>query len=89
MEAAEVTFGDGRRFEVATMRGVAFYLRGWAARRWEPDEGEWADDVESGLVRAVMVGDDYEHTVDVAGLTEINDDDYCAGCGQIGCHAYG
>jgi hypothetical protein len=40
-------------------------------------------------VRAVMVGDDAEHIVDTDDLTEIGDDDYCAGCGQTGCYADG
>jgi hypothetical protein len=40
-------------------------------------------------VRAVMVGDDREHIVDIEDLTEIGDDDYCAGCGQTGCYADG
>jgi hypothetical protein len=38
-----------------------------------------------GRVRAVMVGDDYVHSVDVDDLTVIGDLDYCAECGQIGC----
>lgn len=38
-------------------------------------------------VAAVMVGDDRVHLVDVADLTAIDPDDYCGGCGQIGCHA--
>ncbi len=42
-----------------------------------------------GMVRAVMVGDDREHLVDVDDLTPIGEDDYCPGCGQIGCHCYG
>jgi len=42
------------------------------------------------FVIAVMVGDDRAHTVDVTSLTKIiNDDDYCGGCGQVGCTADG
>lgn len=40
------------------------------------------------MVRAVMVGDDREHLIDVDDLISIEDDDYCPGCGQIGCGAY-
>jgi uncharacterized protein YlxP (DUF503 family) len=36
-------------------------------------------------VRAVMVGDDREHIVDIDDLTELGELDYCAECGQIGC----
>ena len=46
-------------------------------------EGEWVDDPDSRRVRAVMVGDDYEHVVDVADLIPL--DDYCSECGQVGC----
>jgi hypothetical protein len=80
--------------------GVAFYLIGYA-QEWEPstalfvddetgeeweeetEEGEWVDNVTH--VRAVMVGDDYEHIVDVDDLTPLGENDYCGGCGQIGC----
>ena len=37
------------------------------------------------MVRAVMVGDDRVHLVDVDDLTVISDEDYCPGCGQTGC----
>lgn len=37
------------------------------------------------FVIGVMVGDDHEHTIDVTSLTKIDDDDYCGGCGQVGC----
>jgi hypothetical protein len=40
-------------------------------------------------VRAVMVGDDAVHIVGTDELTEITEDDYCAGCGQTGCRADG
>ena len=50
----------------------------------EPEEIERSD-----RVRAVMVGDDRVHVVDVEDLTEISEEDYCAGCGQVGCKAYG
>jgi len=49
----------------------------------EPERTERDD-----LVRAVMVGDDRVHVVDVDDLTEISDEDYCPGCGQTGCGAY-
>jgi len=54
---------------------------------WEEDsgDGEWVDDLDCGQVRVVMVGDDYKHTVDIDDLEKIDDLDYCAECGQIGC----
>jgi hypothetical protein len=46
------------------------------------------------MVRAIMVGDDTVHTVDVGDLTVIEDDEdgnpgYCRECGQTGCTADG
>ena len=51
----------------------------------ESDEGEWVDDVCSGMVHVVMVGDNYKHTVDSADLILLDELDYCSECGQIGC----
>jgi hypothetical protein len=55
----------------------------------DADEGEWIDDPDHRMVRAVMVGDDTEHIVDRDDLVVIADDDYCSECGQIGCTADG
>jgi hypothetical protein len=46
-------------------------------------EPETVDDMTR--VRAVMVGDDREHTVDTGDLTPLPDDGYCRECGQTGC----
>lgn len=48
-----------------------------------PDEVETRE--RDDMVRAVMVGDDTVHLVDVDDLSKISEDDYCGGCGQIGC----
>ncbi len=32
-----------------------------------------------------MVGDDHEWHLDATDLHQIEDDEYCSGCGQIGC----
>jgi hypothetical protein len=37
------------------------------------------------MVEAVMVGDDGVHQIDVDDLVVITEDDFCHGCGQIGC----
>lgn len=73
------------RYRVRDMPGVAFYLRGHYS---EPDEDTiWSgvENVDSSFVRAVMVGDDREHIVDVDDLELLGEDTYCPGCGQIGC----
>lgn len=48
-------------------------------------DGSCVEPQPTGMVRAVMVGDDRVHIVDPDDLTEIDEDDYCSGCGQIGC----
>lgn len=90
---------DGR-YKVKGWPGVAVWLDGWT-QRWEPstvlmedeDGNEWEEPdpegegeyVDDDTVQAVMVGDDKRHTVDVSDLIPIADEDYCSGCGQIGC----
>lgn len=51
----------------------------------ESADGEWVDDTDSGMVLMVMVGDDHKHKVSENRCTPIDDLDYCASCGQIGC----
>lgn len=76
--------------------GMAWYVVGrsqrWIEGEWGEDddgyewhiEGEWVDDPE-GQLWAAMVGDGDLHAVDAEDLTPIHDEDYCGGCGQIGC----
>jgi len=65
----------------------------WRAYEYEtePDEDtEWTGyEVATGRVMAHMVGDDRGFPFDPDDLTMIHDDDYCPGCGQVGCKAYG
>jgi hypothetical protein len=88
-------------YSVAGYEGISFYLRGyateWTEEEWiydgegDPDdEGSYLynepEEVEStSMVRAVMVGDDRVHLIDVADLTLLDEEDFCHGCGQIGC----
>lgn len=57
---------------VDTYPGVAFY------RVAECEEHFHCDIM-------VMVGDDRRHHVDRHDITPLDDDDWCGGCGQIGC----
>jgi hypothetical protein len=61
----------------------------WCGYTTESEEVERKD-----MVRAIMVGDDTVHVVDVDDLTVIEDDEdgnpgYCRECGQTGCTADG
>lgn len=48
-------------------------------------EGDTSIVTDLDRVRAVMVGDDRVHEVEVEDLIPIDRDDYCGSCGQIGC----
>ena len=94
MPNTEINFDE--HYAVEGYRGIAFYLLGFAT---ETVEVQITDEFEDGpvyfydhetvedrsMVRAVMVGDNREHIVDVDDLTMIADEDYCPECGQIGC----
>jgi len=74
---------DGH-YTVSDWPAVAWYVLGWET---EPDaDTEWSGyEVQTGRLLVTMVGDDAVHTVDPDDLTEIDDLDYCAECGLIGC----
>jgi hypothetical protein len=50
-------------------RGIAFRVDGY----------------REGMIECHMVGDDRTFTFDVDEATEIDEDEFCHGCGQIGC----
>ena len=49
----------------------------------EPEEIE-----DRTKVRCIMVGDDREFTFDIEELSPLDEEEFCPGCGQIGCGAY-
>lgn len=79
------TLDMSARYAVAGYDGIAFYLRGYVETA--DADTDWTGEkvTDYAQVRAVMVGDDREHVLDVADLTALDDDDYCGECGQIGC----
>lgn len=48
-------------------------------------EGDYSIVTDLDRVRACMVGDDRVEIVDVDDLTLIGEEDFCRGCGQVGC----
>ncbi len=46
-------------------------------------------DQRTGMIVAVMVGDDRHFVLDQGDIIPITEDEYCHGCGQIGCTADG
>lgn len=96
--SAEVTFPG--YYTVAGYKGIAFYVTGYETVTREID-AFWIDedgDVEQvgtgefetvelsdGKLKMVMVGDDREHLVDREDITPLPDEQFCGGCGQVGC----
>jgi hypothetical protein len=82
-EKDEETF-PAEYYRVDGYKGIAFYVLGWET---ESDEDtEWSGyEVRTGRVLAVMVGDNYRHSVDRDELIPLNSEDFCHSCGQLGC----
>ena len=93
-------FDDDKHYTVERYGGVAWaYLgpevnmvpvepEGWDDLEWCGHFPEYPDDFEevpTGMVLMVMVGDDAVFTFDPDDVTEIPEDAFCHECGQIGC----
>lgn len=78
------------RFSVAGWAsGIAWYLLGYEMLQDKDYEWSGIETENREYVRAIMVGDDREFTIPTSDITEIEEEDYCPECGQIGCKAYG
>ncbi len=79
----------GAYVRVKGFSGVACIFVGMQIERfWDLDEGIYLEDPEereTGMALVVMVGDDHRHAVDPEDMTEIDEETFCHGCGQIGC----
>lgn len=51
----------------------------------DPTAGEWVANNDGTELRVHMVGDDRRFVVDLHDCTVITEDEFCWGCGQIGC----
>lgn len=71
-------------YQVAGYDGIAWSVFGWETR---PDaDTEWSGyEQRTGDVVARMIGDDRYFSFDPSDIEQIDDDDYCGVCGQIGC----
>lgn len=101
----ETTFDFDATYTVDGYGGVAWrafnYQFEWTEEEWvysgegdEDDESSYffneSEKVEDrSKVRCHMVGDDRTFVFDVDELTALDELDYCASCGQVGCTADG
>lgn len=69
-------------FHLEDRPGVA-----WRAYRYLPITDEWGEtgDYDPDFIIACMVGDDRNHTIPSDLPIPLDEDAYCACCGQIGC----
>ena len=83
VEIDDKTF-NAPAYKVTGYDGIAWHVLGW---KTESDEDtEWSGiENRTGQIACVMVGDDRKFIFDQDEITPLNEDDYCASCGQIGC----
>lgn len=71
-------------YKVRQYPGIGFWVLGWETQPTE--DTEWSGlEERTGRVLAVMIGDDYRHSVDPEDLEPIEREEYCGSCGQMGC----
>jgi hypothetical protein len=70
----DVDIDTDTRYRVKDKPGVAWWIDKVCDYHYPP-----------ACVTAVMVGDDHRWHIDLEDLVAIDDDEYCGGCGQIGC----
>lgn len=72
-------------YTVSEYRGIAWSVYGLEL---EPDEDtHWSGCMNrTGKILARMIGDDRFFTFDPDEVTPIQEDEYCAECGQVGCN---
>lgn len=65
--------------------GIALWYTGPAVEYVEDGFGDVEGIPDPTKAIVIMVGDDQRYTVDTDELIPIDEDDFCGGCGQIGC----
>lgn len=71
-------------YKVSSYGGVAWGVLGWEVNATE--DTDWDGIYErTGNLLAVMVGDDRVFSFEPDELEAISEEEFCGGCGQIGC----
>lgn len=74
----------GTTVRVEGHAGIAFFVSRNQNSNQRDEDGEPIP-LEDGLLAVVMVGDDHRWIVDADTVSPLDDEDFCHGCGQIGC----
>ena len=76
----------GQTVSVSGYGGIAWDVIGYLTEEiYDAEIDDFDTITNDSLAVCIMVGDDRRFTFDVDDLTVIDDEDYCSGCGQIGC----
>ncbi len=76
------------RYRVDGWEGIAFDVVG--CQMVDDEDTDWTgEQVPTGMLLVVMVGDDKQHAVEPYEVHPITDESYCHECGQLGCTADG
>lgn len=75
-----MNFDFKQAYKAEGYSGIAWRATGYGEAYDEEGEPYLTD-----LIKAHMIGDDRDFYFEPSELTPIDEDDYCAGCGQIGC----
>jgi hypothetical protein len=78
-------FERGDTVTVRGYNGIAWTVLGQSMTGYVDEVGDEHEDVLDGWWDVRMVGDDKVWTLEASMMALISDDDYCQGCGQIGC----
>lgn len=85
--AIEKPWYDRPAFRCDDFKGIALRFDSWTDLNeyngYEYEELE--DDYEITSAFFHMVGDDTTYLIEISEVEIINDDEFCGGCGQIGC----
>lgn len=86
-----IAYERGDHVRSTRFPGVALWFVGHPQRLvydpmgYDPWDGEPEREPDTTMALVRMVGDDRDHEVGLDTLTPLPEDDFCGGCGQIGC----
>lgn len=84
-ELEGVNFDFQANYTVDGYRGIAWNVYDYVMTEGPDTEWTGEPEVDYDRVVCVMVGDDRRFEFDITELTKIEEDEFCHGCGQVGC----
>lgn len=86
--AIEKPWYDRPAFRCDDFKGIALRFDSWTGGAidddyYEDENGDFDYEITSAFFH--MVGDDALYLIEISEVEIIDDDEFCGGCGQIGC----